>query len=83
MAVHFAIFQGGSLSRLGGLDEARQRCLIELTGLYGRDAKTRLKTIRDEPIWKFEHDSIMPEEQHNRVTQPAVAAIEAAFDDFV
>ena len=56
---------------------------IELTGVYGRDAKTRLKTIRDELIWEFEHDSIVPEEQHNRIIQPAVSAIEAAFDDFV
>jgi hypothetical protein len=41
------------LSRLAGFDEALQRCPIELTGVYGQDAKSRIKAVRDELILKI------------------------------
>jgi hypothetical protein len=69
-----------SLSRLAGLDEALQRCLIELSTMYGRDAKTRLRAIRDEVILKFEN-GVVPE--RTRVIEPAISVIESAFADFV
>ena len=71
-----------SLSRLAGSDEALQRCLIELAAMYGRDARARLKAIRDELILRFENASIVPDEP-NRVIEPAIAVIEADFDEYV
>jgi hypothetical protein len=70
------------LSRLAGFDEALQRCLIELTAVYGRDAKPRLKAIRDELILKFQN-SIVPEDNRAQVIEPTISAIEAAFENFV
>jgi hypothetical protein len=71
-----------SLSRLAGLDEALQRCLIELAGVYGRDAKPRLRAIRDELILKFQN-GVVPEDNHARVIKPAISVIESAFENFV
>ena len=70
------------LSRLAGFDEALRQCLIELTGVYGRDAKPRLKAIRDELILKFQN-GIVPEDNRAHVIEPAISAIEAAFENFV
>jgi hypothetical protein len=70
------------LSRLAGFDEALQRCLIELTGVYGRDAKPRLKAIRDKLILKFQN-GIVPGDNRAQVIEPAISAIEAAFENFV
>jgi hypothetical protein len=69
------------LSRLAGFDEALQRCLIELTGVYGRDAKSRIKAIRDELILKFQN-GIAPNASAE-VIEPAISVIEAAFENFV
>jgi hypothetical protein len=70
-----------SLSRLAGFDEALQRCLIELTDIYGRDAKPKLKAIRDELILKFQN-GIAPNDSAE-VIEPAISVIEAAFQNFV
>jgi hypothetical protein len=43
------------LSLLAGLNEALQRCLIELAYIYGGDAKSKLRAIRDELIFKFQN----------------------------
>jgi hypothetical protein len=70
------------LSRLAGMDEALQRCLIELAGVYGSDAKSRLRAIRAELIWQFQN-AIVPEDNRARVIAPAVSVIEAAFEKFI
>jgi hypothetical protein len=71
-----------SLSRLAGLDEALQRCLIELAGVYGSDTKSRLRAIRDELILKFQ-SALVPEDNRARVIEPAISVIEAAFENFI
>jgi hypothetical protein len=69
-----------SLSRLAGLHEVLQRCLIELAGVYGSEAKPRLRAIRDELILKFQN-GVVPE--RTRVIEPAISVIEVAFENFV
>ena len=73
------------LSRIGGLNEALQRCLTELTELYGSDAKTKLRAIRDEVIRKLKQSNISADREleHAEIVRPAVEAIEAAFEGFV
>jgi hypothetical protein len=69
-----------SLSRLAGLDEALQRWLIELSTMYGRDAKLGSARVRDELILKFENGVVS---ERTRVIEPAISVIESAFADFV
>jgi hypothetical protein len=71
-----------SLSRLAGLDEALQRCLIELSAMYGPEAKPRLRAIRDELILSFQN-GVVPEDNSARVIEPAISVIESAFENFV
>jgi hypothetical protein len=70
------------LSRLAGLDEALQRCLIKLAYVYGGDAKSRLRGIRGELILKFQN-GVVSEDNRAQVIEPAVSVIESAFADFV
>ncbi len=73
------------LIRVGALNEALQKCLEELTAHYGSNAKTKLRAIRDELIRKFKQSDIPPNRDLDqaKIVQPAIAALEAAFDDFV
>jgi hypothetical protein len=64
------------------IGEALQRCLIELAGFYGSGAKTRLRTIRDELILKFQN-TVVPEDSRAGVIEPAISVIESAFENFV
>jgi hypothetical protein len=45
-------------SRVGALDQALRKCLEELTAQYGGNAKTKLRTIRDDLIFKLKQSDI-------------------------
>jgi hypothetical protein len=73
------------ISRGMGLDVALQYCLAELAAVYGSDAKTKLRTIRDKLVLKFEQSDIPQDREleHAKIVRPAIDAIEASFEDFV
>jgi hypothetical protein len=73
------------LIRVGALNLVLQKCLEELTVQYGVNAKTKLRAIRDELIFKFKQSGISPEQEldHAKLVRPAIEAIETAFEGFV
>jgi hypothetical protein len=73
------------VSRVVGLNAALQKCLAELTTLYGSDARVKLRTMRDELILKFKQSGIPAnrELEHAQVVRPSIEAIETAFEGFV
>ena len=73
------------ISRGMGLDVALRYCLAELAAVYGSDAKTKLRTIRDKLVLKFEQSDIPQDREleHAKIVGLAIDAIEASFEDFV
>jgi hypothetical protein len=56
-----------------GLDDvALQYCLAELAAVYGSDAKTKLRTIRDKLVLKFEQSDIPQDREleHAKIVRP-------------
>ena len=68
-----------------GLNAALQKSLTELRALYGREARTKLRAMRDELIRKFKESNISPDREldHAKVVGPIINAIELAFEDFI
>jgi hypothetical protein len=73
------------LRRVMALDAALEKCLMELSLLYGSEAHVRLRTMRDELIRDFEESGIAPkrEQDHSKIGRPGIEAIETAFKDFI
>ena len=73
------------LSRVMGLNAALEQTLSALSTLYGSEARTKLRAMRDELIRKFKESGI-PENReldHAKVVRPSIEAIETAFEGFV
>lgn len=73
------------LSRVMGLNAALEKCLAELSALYGSDARTKLRAMRDELIRKFKESGIPADREleHAKIVGPSIAAIKTAFEDFI
>jgi hypothetical protein len=69
------------LSRAAGLNAALAKCLAELETLYGSNAHTKLRAMRDDLIRKFKQSSIPANREldHAKIVGPIIEAIETAF----
>jgi hypothetical protein len=73
------------LSRVMGLNAALEQTLSKLSALYGSEARTKLRAMRDVLIRKFKESGIPANREldHAKVVRPSIEAIETAFEDFV
>jgi chemotaxis regulatin CheY-phosphate phosphatase CheZ len=73
------------LSRVFGLDAALKKSLEELSVLYGSEARTKLRAMRDDLIRKFKESGIPANREldHVKIVRPTIEAIETAFEDFI
>jgi hypothetical protein len=73
------------LSRVMGLNAALEKSLAELSALYGSEARTKLRAMRDELIRKFKESGIPANREldHAKIVRPSIDAIEIAFEDFI
>lgn len=73
------------LSRVFGLHKAVETSLTELSKLYGKDARPKLRAMRDELIRKFKESGIPVDREldHAKIVRPSIEAIETAFEDFI
>ena len=71
------------LTRNGALAKALEECLQRLAMLYGDEAYQKLKSLRDELIWKFKNADIPAnrEMEHAQVVRHAIEVLETAFED--
>ena len=53
--------------------------------LYGKDARPKLRAMRDELIREFKESGIPADREldHAKIVRPSIEAIETAFDDFI
>jgi hypothetical protein len=71
------------LSRNGALKIALEECLAGLAVLYGSEAHTEIKSLREDLIRKFKSADISPEREmeHAKMVGPAIEVLEVMFDD--